>query len=144
MAEKIVEMNEYKKARAPHILRSSGLGPCICVGADYNKSGYMVHYPSGAYSLKFEKLLKDLKKDVKDKSLLKIYVAGGAEVPEDEESTEMVLDARKDCLEKIADAGFKPTEVRWNHPDTTQTLSLILDEGKAVYNQELDEISEYE
>jgi len=77
--EIIVSMGEYKSASAPNILRSNGLGPCICVGAIYDHKGFMAHYPSGlAVTKELNRLLIDLRKVAKDHSALTIYLAGGA------------------------------------------------------------------
>jgi hypothetical protein len=127
-------MNEYKRANAPDILTSGGLGPCTCVGAIYGKKGYMVHYTAGADSSEFDTFLGDLRREVKRKDRLKIYVAGLEEQPG---LDEIALDERKNVLKKIADSGFKTTEVRWNWPDSTQTLSLILSENRAIYEEDM-------
>ena len=142
-----VDMNEYKKANAPDILTSGGLGPCICVGAIYNKKGYMTHFVPGAGLYELDQLLDDLKRDVKRKSSLKIYVAGGELEPINEnrpidktkENNETQIEYRKLTLDRIADYGFKPAEVRWGWPDSSQELSLILSENRAEYEEDLIE-----
>lgn len=147
MKEIKVGVNEYKKATAPDILDSGGLGPCIAVGAIYGKKGYMVHWVPGTILEELDKLLKDLKKGVKDLSKLDIYIAGGGIDPdeEDEEEEKIVLEERELCLEKIADAGFSENirKVQWaknaSKPNSYQCLTLLLSENKAVYEEEFDE-----
>jgi hypothetical protein len=138
MEEIKVDMNEYKTTTAPNILTSGGLGPCICVGAIYKKKGYMTHFVTGAGLCELNRLLDDLKRDVKTKSSLKVYVAGGelrgAKINSVDETQ---IEYRKLTLDRIADYGFKTTEVRWNWPDSTQELFLILSENRAVYEEDL-------
>lgn len=108
---------EYKKAKAPDILTSGGLGPCIAVGAIYCSKGYLAHFSHIVPPRpELERLLGDLKKDVKNKSKLKIYIAGGGlddclnkeHLPDIDlkEVNKDILDTRKTTLKMIEEAGF--------------------------------------
>jgi hypothetical protein len=134
-----VNMFDYKKAKAPDELYSGGVGPCISIGAIYQKKGYMIHEVSTyrGFLKNINKLFNDLKKDVKDKSKLQIYVIGG-EIGDDLEYGQDIEFGRKTVLEKIAENGFNNCvrEVRWCDNNHCQTLRLMLSEGKAEIEDE--------
>jgi hypothetical protein len=123
MQEIIVEMFEYEKAKAPNSLKSGGLGPCIAVGAIYNKKGYLVHTCSGGESdPNLEQMLVDLKKDVKDATKLKIYVAGGSP------DNEITLADRRITLKKIKEAGFAGNirKIKWARQNCIEMLKSFM------------------
>ena len=148
MEEIEVKQSEYKKAQAPDILYSGGLGPCIVVGAIYRGNGFMVHMPDPlCEEYLLESLLKDLRKGARNRRDLKIYVAGGGrDSGEDEDYNRGITENRKLVLEKIAKEGFESQiqEVRWNNLNCNQTLTLFLAEGRAEYEENSDEDLETE
>ena len=132
MEEIQVETLEYKTAEAPSVLYAN-LGPCIGIGAIYEGKGYLLHtQPVGwfDFSQELNPILQDLKKDVKKKSKLGIYIAGCSL---DGENDEEMLEGRKTTIETIAKAGFKDRikKVKWADDNSTQTLYLILSENQA-------------
>ena len=145
-------MFEYKKTTAPNRLTSGGLGPCIAVGAMYEGRAYMVHMVS-----LYDKpnllniLLKDLKKDVKDKDKLKIHIAGGDSYIKRSEPDfgvfagqidEDIENSKQGVLDLIRKEGFirSVETVYWNLADCVQRLLLIPGEGRAELYEETDEI----
>ncbi len=139
MEEIKVDQFEYQKTRAPNELYSGGVGPCIVVGAIYRKKGYMFHQHSVAsyFSSKIEPIFRDLKKDVKDKSKLQLYIVGGKIYKEYKEE---MIEGRKIVLDKIAENGFEECvkEIRWCPFEYYQTLRLILDDGRAEIEENPD------
>ena len=131
---------EYRTTRAPNELYSGGLGPCIAMGAIYGKKGYMFHaQPVGHdFSTHIEPIFRDLRKDVKDKNKLQIYVVGG-EIEVNDEYEDEKQAGRQTVLDKIVQSGFEKCvkEVKWCLPNYIQELRLILSEGRA-------EIEEYD
>jgi len=125
-----VKTLEYKTAESPEELYAY-LGPCIGIGAIYNRRGYLLHtQPVGwnNFSAQLAPLLDDLTKDVRDKSKLQIYIAGCSL---DGEYDQEVLEGRKTVLEAITNAGFQEClrKVQWAKNDSSQTLYLILKEN---------------
>ena len=143
MEEIEVKQNEYRKAQAPDILYSGGIGPCIIVGALHGKSGYMAHMvdPIVEQDL-LESLLKDLIKNTRNKRDIKIYLAGGGtESQQDREYNLGILESRRFTIERIAERGFKESikTVKWNSQDSTQALTLFLSDGRVGYEEDSDE-----
>ncbi len=137
--EIVVETYEYKKAEAPDILCSGGLGPCIAVGAIYGKKGYMTHYVPCGTTTDLDKLLKDLKKEVKNFAWLKIYIAGGGiQSGNSQENVNSTLEGRKKCLDRIAETGFRKyiKRIQWAGKNISQELILYLSERKADYEED--------
>mgnify|MGYP001563469104 CR=1 FL=1 len=134
MKEIKVHQLKYKTTRAPNELYSGGLAPCIAIGAIYGKKGYMYHaHPVGHnFSSHVEPIFRDLRRDVKDKTKLQIYVVGG-EIEVNDEYENEVKAGRQTVLDKIAQSGFEKCirEVRWCPTDYAQSLRLILSEGRA-------------
>ena len=145
MEEIKVEQFEYRTSRSPNVLYSGGLRPCIAMGAIYGKKGYMFHAPpvGHAFSTHIEPIFRDLRKDVKDKNRLQIYVVGG-EIEVNDEYKGEKLAGRQTVLDKIVQSGFEKCvkEVRWCLPNYYQELRLILLEGRAVID-EFDELDEF-
>ena len=108
MVEIIVDQFEYKTTRAPNELYSGGLAPCIAMGAIYGKKGYMFHaHPVGHdFSSHIEPIFRDLRRDVKDKTKLQIYVVGGELEVNDEDENDLKA-GRQTVLNKIAQSGFE-------------------------------------
>jgi chemotaxis receptor (MCP) glutamine deamidase CheD len=137
---------EYGTAVSPDTLSSGGIGPCIVVGAIYEKKGYLAHYvplPIFIPISELETLINDLRSVVKDKSRLKIFVAGGAfdtgyelkvmkkffsQKDIDEEHFECVS-TRKRTIDMIAEAGFSQAikKIEWNKPGYIQHMGVIPD-----------------
>ena len=115
-----------------------GLGPCIAIGAIYDKRGYMVHEhalrPDYAYFLE-RTIFADLRRDVKDKKKLQIYVVGG-EI--DAQYTNEKREGRKIVLEKIVENGFQDSviKIQWCPLEHNQSLRLILSEGRAEIEED--------
>ena len=134
MKEIKVEQFQYRTTRAPNELYSGGVGPCIVMGAIYGKKGYMFHaQPVGHdFSSHIEPIFRDLRRNVKDKNQLQIYVIGGEIEINDEYGSDMRA-GRQTVLEKIARDGFNEAvkEVRWCPPNYVQDLRLILSERRA-------------
>jgi len=127
---------EYETATAPDELYSGGIGPCIVMGAIYGKKGYMIHGHSinTNFGMFIEPIFTDLRKAIHKKNL-GIYVIGGETArDEDPECVEEILHGRQTLLDKIKDEGLSPCLklVRWNQPNYTQTLRLVLSKGKAI------------
>jgi len=135
MEEINVDMWEYKEAKAPDELYSGGVGPCIVIGAIYGRRGYMIHEPpQGDISSFIEPFFAGLRKDIRDVKKLKIYVIGGEiESGGDEE----VRSSRNAVLDKIKEHGFQDVErvVQWCPTNHTQSMRLILSEGRAEIDQ---------
>src|SRR3989338_2195842 len=118
-----VETLEYETAEAPEEVYAH-LGPCIGVGAIYQRKGYLLHtQPVGwrDFSTQLTPILDDLTKEVIDKSKLQIYVAGcSLNGKYDEE----MLEGRKIVLESITKAGFQEClrKVQWAKYYSSQTL----------------------
>lgn len=133
-----VSQFDYRVARAPNELYSGGLGPCIAMGAIYGKKGYMFHaHPVGHdFSNHIEPIFRDLRRVVKEKNRLQIYVVGGVINVNDEYENE-IRAGRQVVLDKIVLSGFEKCvkEVRWCLPNYCQELRLIISEGRA----EIDE-----
>jgi hypothetical protein len=133
-----VDLYNYKKAEAPDILTSGGLGPCIAVGAICGNQGFLAHYLSyGTIPLDLDLLLADLQSV--NKSQLEIYVAGaGLDGAASRESDEGVLEGRKLCLDRIAQAGFTENikKIQWNPGNHIQELTLDLATGNALYEED--------
>jgi len=140
MEEIVLGQFEYKKTTSPNELYSDGLGPCIAMGAIYSKKGYMFHaHPVGHdFSNHIEPIFRDLRRDVKDKSKLHIYVVGGEIEVNDGVEDEMRA-GRQTVLDKIVQSGFEKCvrEVRWCPPGYNQTLRLILSESRAEIEEDL-------
>lgn len=142
-----VDMGEYKQANAPDVLETSGLGPCIAVGAMYGKKGFLFHEPSSSnsgFANSIRPLFDDLRRTVRNKSHLEIYIAGGAidTVPDDiasaEESNREVLGARKTVEDMITEYGFtgRVKQKKWCAPNNTQVLRLDLGRRVAEIEEE--------
>ena len=144
MDEVIISVCEgYRTARSPDEMDSVGQGPCIVIGAIYRRKGYMLHnvVEGGGEESFLRPLLNDLKRDVKNLEDLSIYLGGGGFSPEDE-SRQETLDRREVILKILSDEGYDTCikEVGWlEDPCSTQGLRLILSEGRAVYDELLDE-----
>jgi len=141
---KVGMMEIYRKTKAPNELYSGGIGPCTVVGAIYGRKGYMFHGVLELPCTGLEPILTDLRKDVKNKKKLQIYVVGG-EITDGLPETEIIA-IRQAVLERIANSGFKHCvrEVRWCRNAYYQTLRLILSGGRAkieedIYLESLDE-----
>tara|TARA_Y100000310_G_scaffold296126_1_gene328124 strand:+ start:525 stop:1010 length:486 start_codon:yes stop_codon:yes gene_type:complete len=146
---------EYKQASAPDILDSTGLGPCIAVGAIYRGKGYMLHtHGDGlAYNESFDdQIFVDLS-EIPDKKGLKIYIAGGAffhhfvearelddliaEIDEDPDTEDPDMDlvtmlARMKIQAKIKKYGLEDyvQEIRWGLMGEGLYIILNLSEGE--------------
>ncbi|MBS3093467.1 hypothetical protein J4456_02700, partial [Candidatus Pacearchaeota archaeon] len=148
MEEIIVGQGEYKKARAPDELDSGGIGPCIAIGAIYNKRGYMVHEHSVGHNYADfidTTIFRDLRKDVKDKKNLQIYIIGaGIEI--NDEYKDNKIAGRQAVLDKIVENGFQEAvkDIRWCPTNYTQSLRLILSECRAEIEEDEDDLEEYE
>lgn len=159
MAEILVEIPYYKKAKSPDELYSGDVGPCIVIGAIYEKKGYMIHQPPlGPNYFKFiEPFFRDLEKDVKDKNKLQIYVIGGEIIGVGEndlktmegfnldykECKEDIEIARKIVLYRIEQYKFQESvkEIRWCPENYAQNLRLILSESRAeIEEKSLEDI----
>ena len=132
-----VETLEYETAEAPEEVYAH-LGPCIGVGAIYQRKGYLLHtQPVGwnNFSAQLAPLLDDLTKDVRDKSKLQIYIAGCSL---DGEYDQEVLEGRKTVLEVITNAGFQEClrKVQGAKYYSSQTLYLILEEGVGTIEED--------
>ena len=134
-------MDEYVNATAPDILGSGGLGPCISIGAIYGERGYMVHYiPLQRFDEVpcINEFFRALKMEAKDKSKLKIYVAGGQIVSEQEDEDkilEYLVQGRQTVLDKITEQGYKIGGLRWCPVGVGQVLTLNLSKGRAIYEE---------
>jgi len=128
----------YKTAKAPETLSSGGLGPCIAVGAIYREKGYMLHSPptQEGFGKLLDPLFIDLKREVRDKNWVKIYVIGGESSQAD--NNDDVMAAQNAVIDKIAAYGFSKCikEIRWCPPNSIQKLDLILSEGRGVIEDE--------
>lgn len=143
-----VEQSQYKRTGAPHVLFSGGLGPCIAVGAIYMKSGYMCHTYTDSME-ELDRLLSDLKKDVKSFSKLQIYVVGASpSFDSDYEDAQSIkeeladIQKRRDTtLEKIAHAGFQQNirDIRWGSGNYVLELTLFPAEQRAMIFEMPDE-----
>ncbi len=128
-------MNRYRTARAPNILASGGLGPCIAVGAIAGNKGYMMHYIPLQNIDRVDcvvRFFKGLEKDVSDKSKVKLYLAGGAAFKDDTEAEEIfdsLIEGRENILRKLRDNGYPLPEVRFNE-GRGQEIVLFLSEGR--------------
>lgn len=145
MKEIKVNMCEYKKAKAPDELYSGGLGPCIAIGAIYEKRGYLAHHHSCGhnYSIFIDPFFRDLRKDVKDDNKkCRIYVVGG-EFRYDDEDKEEVIEGRNIVLKKITQYKFQEAikKIRFCPPNHMQSLRLILSMETAHIEQE--DLTEY-
>lgn len=134
MGEILVEQFEYKRATSPEDLYSRFIGPCIVMGAIYGRMGYMFHCPPIGHNFSdhIEPIFEDLRKDVKSKRWLEVYVIGGEVGFNDIYKGEMMA-GRRTVLEKIALSGFENCVrvVRWCPPGFAQSLRLILSERRA-------------
>ncbi|MDP3639654.1 MAG: hypothetical protein Q8R53_00440 [Nanoarchaeota archaeon] len=101
------------------------------------KKGYMFHAHSVGhdFSSHIEPIFRDLRKDVKDKKRLKIYLVGGEiyYASPDEDCADEIRAGRQIVLDKIARYGFQDSirEVNWCPLGHVQSLRLILSEGTA-------------
>ena len=151
MEEIIVEQGTYKIACAPNILYSGGIGPCIVVGAIYKRRGYMSHSDT-PYMEELDDLLRALKRDIKDRTKLSIYVVGASfDIDRDyekplvdhyvEEIKRTAVDSRARALEKILDAGFitHVREERCGGVNINRQLFLFLGEERVEIIEETDE-----
>lgn len=145
MAEYEVESDKYKKAKKEDILKSGGTGPCICVGAIDKKCQYLAHIVSFKdISTPLDNLLNDLKKDVKDKSKLKIIVVGGSEYdtlsPEEEnkELKDSILENRIRIIKRLKKEKFEKQikKIEWAKPDTVSELILNSKHKNGYYIEE--------
>lgn len=141
MAEIEVDaLTGYNTAHAPDELYSGGHGPCLVVGAIYYKKGYMSHDFAFGKSANLEKLLSDLKQDVKNMLRLKIYVGGlEIEYDDDEKIREHMRDKREKVLARISKKGFAKAikKVEWCESGYNQELILKLSEGRAEFENDL-------
>ncbi|HIH13402.1 TPA: hypothetical protein HA242_06800 [Candidatus Woesearchaeota archaeon] len=100
----------------------------------------MFHAPPGAdFSSHIEPIFRDLRKDVKDKNRVQIYVIGGEEV--NDQYKDETRAGRQTVLDKIVRSGFEYCikVVRWCPFNHNQTLSLILSEGRAEIEEDSEE-----
>lgn len=132
----------YKKAKGINELDSGGLGPCIAVGAVYGNTRYMSHDAAPDQSAGgLDRLLKDLAKDVGDKSQLKIAIGGGsympASAPDAGVVNESIQAGRSVVLDKIRQAGFGENIVRvnWGKPHIALGMSLKPAEKEPVFDE---------
>ena len=137
-----VRTHEYKTAEAPEEL-GAVFGPCIGIGAIYEKKGYLLHSHAvgGGFRETIKPIFDDLLRDVIDKTRLKIYVAGCS--LDGYCQTEM-LEGRQLVLEAIENAGFNDcvAEIRWAKNFSSQELTLILEEGRAEI-EDIEDIDNY-
>ena len=136
MSKIIVEVGEYEKARAPDTLLA-GFGPCIVIGAIYGKKGYMFHHaPCNDYYRVIKPIFSDLRRDVRNRQNLKLYVAGGEIVKEDYE-----YNCVDDVLKRIRESDFEKCVefIRWCMTGFCQDLELILDDGVAGFNEDRED-----
>jgi len=138
MVEIKVDILGYERARAPDILESGGLGPCIAVGAIYGDQGYMVHCLSvNSELIPLDNLLSDLRKNVQDLDNLRIYIAG-AGIDSNDEYEREIMAGRKKTLDKITDAGYRERVIiKWAKGDSIQELILDLSKGEVIYEETL-------
>ena len=140
MTDILVDVNEYKKATAPDELYSGGAGPCIVIGAIYEGTGYMLHDPSVFvdYTKFTEPIFADLRRDVKDKSKLKLYVFG-AEL--DGDMDDEIMKGRQAVLDEIVKSGFQKAvkKLKWCPTGFTQSLRLNLSRGSAKIEETEDD-----
>ena len=134
-------MEPYVKSTSPNIIVSGGLGPCIAVGAIYKAVGYMVHFHSISFSEWDLKSLVDLlitlNKEIKNKSKLKIYIAGAGSDPGDsKEEKKLMIKDRNVTLETIAKHKLSDNleKVEWRKTSyMSQELVLDLKDGEAIF-----------
>jgi len=130
-----VDEPDYQTAFAPNELVARG-GPCIFLGAIYENKGYLLHVSH--YSSKDSEpmnLFEDLKKDVKNKKWLKIYLGGGGfDIDLDQE---YILENRRLALEDIKKHGLESRikRIRWCPSKSCQALRLILSNLTAQYEE---------
>lgn len=140
MKEIYVEENEYAFARSPDILTSGGLGVCIAIGALYGnkfKFGGMIHSPDFMVTPKLlDPFLRKLAKKHRDDYPLRLYLAGGNLVCDDEPSqTYTSSDIRVHVLERIAHFSLTDCirKTWWNdRVDQGVDLTLNLQKGRAT------------
>ncbi len=120
-------------------MHSGGIGPCIVVGALYGCRGYMAH-DDGAQEGCLERLFNDIRLECPDKSMVRVFVAGGGfDSYMSPGLRKYILANRNFTLDLIAREGLKIERLEWNKSNSTQQLSLILAEQKAVFEIEMDE-----
>jgi|GEM_PF-1631657 len=141
MRIKVDQFVGYKRTRAPDILDSGGLGPCVSVGAVYQEEGYMSHDTSPSDDTEgLDQLLMDLETDVTDKSQLKIFVGGGSTHPKfSREHNDQIRAGRQVVVDKINDAGFgdQIEEIKWGTPKISLGLSLDISEKRHEFDETL-------
>ena len=135
----VVRMFDNKVAVAPYFLQSSGLGPCIVLGAIYKNEGRMIHVPFTDDG-KINTFLQQIKQQIRNESReIKLYIAGAG--LEDELCRDDTLLFRQKTLDKIATAGLTKQLrcVQWARGKSTQWLRLNLQDGDAIYAEHFDE-----
>ncbi|MFT7615960.1 MAG: hypothetical protein ACI8Y7_000787 [Candidatus Woesearchaeota archaeon] len=117
----------YKKTTFPHALYSGGVGPCLVVGALHLQDAYMLHNsaPTEIVLEPLEKMLLNLRQDVKKGENLSLYVIGREPVYE----LELIADAKVDqasILHMICQQGFGGNikKVEWCKQGQCQSLYL--------------------
>ncbi len=149
-----VEQGTYVRTSAPNSPYSGGVGPCVVAGAIYGKEGYMVHGVPGIIEGKLEEMLDDLKKDVKNKTKLRIYIIGGCptylsveelrslRLNKEKFSNEFMND-KNALVDRIRGAGFDEAikKIRWCPRFYIQELIFNLANGKVkIVEEECREI----
>ena len=129
----VVRMFDDQATFAPYFLQSSGLGPCIALGAIYKNEGRMIHVPADG---KINTFLQQIKNESRE---IRLYIAGAG--LEDELCREDLLLFRQKTLDKIATAGLAKQLrcVQWARGKSTQWLRLNLQENDAIYAEHFDE-----
>ena len=149
MKEIKVKQCEYRRARAPNILETTGIGPCIAIGAIYRNKGHMIHVSSlslgGLSERLVARMLQNLKTEEAGRKFLKLFIAGGGLV-NDEEVDQTILKDREATLEMISEVGLESyiRKIGWNERWCTQTLALHLEENMAVYESLSDYLDGFE
>ena len=123
-----------KKKACGKILTTGGMNPCIGI-AIYNpkkKCGYLIHDPHIIQNNKLEKMLVDIIKDLGDKDLLKIRVAGNSIMSgEEKNNIDEMLSNRPYVLETLSKFfNENQYEINWAENNTGTTLTLNTKTGE--------------
>ena|SRR3989338_6814666 len=147
----IVEADQetYIKGEAPVTLYSGTLATCIGVGAIYKNKGYLAK--ESCDTLFFvDRLLEDLKGDVRNLEDVRLFVGGACldfesnMLQECAESNRLTLALRRETMKKIIGAGFRQSirEVLWGTHDAAIELSLHLSTGTHHFKRlSIDDLS---
>lgn len=129
----------WKITKAPNIIETTGLGPCVgvIVYDPESKQAMVGHFVDPTVD-DFPGMLDEAVKHFPDKSKLKIYIGGGAPEPDDAPHFTHDKEKRAFVKKQLVDHGFQNSQITTRYQNSNDSTILRIDTstGTVGYDEE--------